>query len=405
MSPYRLGRGQRTSRVSSSTWPVTAYYSDAIMSQSQQKRQRRAMLGDRNIRASVERLVGYEDAISAAMPEWWKFMDIIRGRRQEMASDMPGGWPDWCLMPTLALHKAIPSGNTDSDRRNNLIAKMLGLYAWRQGRTVWRFDSDVAIALLETEDTGVVPAEVLMRLPQWGVYIQRPDDWKGYPDHDTCQGILARLTTQAMFDFGDASVPVLEIQYDVAETGGIGVTLDMVPLIDGISLDDALALVRTKLAENGRIVNQADNEVELIRPWVALLIYLCTKGADIDKEEFPGSPTHHTAQNAPAAVTHVDVGFRVGAAIPLCVNLDLDSSPSEMSEQRGRPRSQERWTRRTRTNPPVCRRNQNCRNGNQARKGRFPRTSSVGQLPTTSRCLKTGPRAPTCAEPGSTPPR
>jgi len=299
------------------------------MSQSQQKRARRALLGDRTIRATVERLMGYEGLISEAMPEWWKFMEILRVRRSSMASELPGGWPEWCLMPIPALHSTLPSngepGGPMSEARNELIARMLGFYAWRQGRTVWRFDPDVAAALLETEDMGRVPAEVLRRLPLWGVYIQRPDgDWPGVDADGPCAGILARLTTQAIFDFDPTGAPVLEIQYDLPGNGGIGIPLSMVPLIEDISLNDALALVRRRVTEReaqllhlGDPNSAADDiEAERVRPWLALLMYLCSKGADTERRDPPPSGRHRGPRREPGGtVTRVDVGFRIGAAI------------------------------------------------------------------------------------------
>jgi len=292
------------------------------MSQSQKKRQRRALLGDRTIRDSVERLNSYEANCSDAIPRWWEMMDHLRARRVTEANELPGGWPEWCFFPTPELHRMIPSpdkaNRVASEMRNGLIARMLGLYAWRQGRTVWHFDPDVATALVETEDMGRVPAEILRRLPQWGVYIQRPDiEWRG--DARPPAGVLARLTTPAMFDFEPTGAPVLEVQYDQVGQGGIGLPLSLVPLVPGLSLNEALALVHAKvgIAKTGGVVDGEKLELEhaFLRPWLALLMYLCSQGADTENRSAPSAGPPPTRTPGGGEVTRVDVGFRVGAAI------------------------------------------------------------------------------------------
>lgn len=292
------------------------------MGQSQKKRERRALLGDRTIRDSVERLTAYEASCADAIPTWWELMDHVRSaKRSTLALELPGGWPDWCLFPTPALHAVIPTpgkiGEPPSQMRNALIARMLGLYAWSQGRTVWRFDPDVATALVETEDMGRVPAEVLRRLPQWGVYIQRPD--VAWPDsNDPPAGVLARLTTQAMFDFEPTRAPVLEIQYDLPRSTGIGLGLSLVPLVPGLSLNEALVMVRENLSRrNGVDMKlELDLEEKMLRPWLALLMYLCSQGADTEGRGNAPSEARPRTTGAPdLSVSRVDVGFRVGAAI------------------------------------------------------------------------------------------
>jgi hypothetical protein len=65
------------------------------MSQSQKKRERRALLGDRTIRDSVERLTSYEAKCPEAISSRWKIMDHQRAQRAARAGELPGGWPDW----------------------------------------------------------------------------------------------------------------------------------------------------------------------------------------------------------------------------------------------------------------------------------------------------------------------
>ena len=238
-----------------------------------------------------------------------------------MAPEIPGGWPEWCLFPTPALHALIPSPDTVASpayiMRNALVARMLGLYAWRQGRTIWRFDSDVAAALIETEDIGRVPAEVLRRLPQWGVYVQRPNvAWPG--DAEDAHGVLARLDTQAVVDFESITAPVLHIQYDLPSSVGIGLATSLVPLVPDMSLSQVLALVRESFARRDKRVEEWMDHLEkaMLRPWLALLMYLCSQGVDTERQDAPETGIRSRTQHGRNDhVTRIDVGFRVGAAI------------------------------------------------------------------------------------------
>jgi hypothetical protein len=163
-----------------------------------------------------------------------------------------------------------------------------------------------------------VPAEILRRLPQWGVYIQRPGiEWRG--DARPPAGVLARLTTQAMFDFEPSGAPVLEIQYDQVGQGGIGLPLSLVPLVPGLSLNEALSLVHARIGHlDGAAVAAEKLEIEhaFLRPWLALLMYLCSQGAETEQRSAPPTgPRPAPAHAGGDEVTRVDVGFRVGAAI------------------------------------------------------------------------------------------
>ena len=54
----------------------------------------------------------------------------------------------------------------------------------------------------------------------------------------------------------------------------------------------------------------------MVRPWLALLMYLCSQGADTEPEASGSARKTAGPKRDPAStVTRVDVGFRIGAAL------------------------------------------------------------------------------------------
>ncbi len=100
-----------------------------------------------------------------------------------------GGWPDWprwCFTPMSAYLAAV---DVLVRRRGGplrlpglppevVMAHFAGLLlitdAWRVGQGIYWFDEDLARELIRTP-MREVPAEHLLRLPEWGVYIPLPD--------------------------------------------------------------------------------------------------------------------------------------------------------------------------------------------------------------------------------------
>lgn len=48
------------------------------------------------------------------------------------------------------------------------------LVAWRPTKGIYRFHPELYESLIETDLEGDVPADVLLRLPGWAVYIETP---------------------------------------------------------------------------------------------------------------------------------------------------------------------------------------------------------------------------------------
>ena len=72
--------------------------------------------------------------------------------------------------------RAPPGRRSDGRRRSDVAGLQLpgvlaGLYAWRQGRGIFRFDPELADAVAQSDLPPDVGADMLFRLPEWGVYV------------------------------------------------------------------------------------------------------------------------------------------------------------------------------------------------------------------------------------------
>lgn len=101
--------------------------------------------------------------------ELWRNMDLLRN------SDRERWWPDWCFLPSSILFGALGFGRDGVDRELVAQAQIAHLFGtWRTTQGVYPFDSHVYEHVLNTEQSGPVPVAVLLRLPEWCIYLPTP---------------------------------------------------------------------------------------------------------------------------------------------------------------------------------------------------------------------------------------
>ena len=54
------------------------------------------------------------------------------------------------------------------------MARLGALAAWRPTQGIYRFDSSLYNAVIDTPLTGDLPCEILHRMPEWCVYVETP---------------------------------------------------------------------------------------------------------------------------------------------------------------------------------------------------------------------------------------
>lgn len=190
---------------------------------------------------------------------------------------------------------------------------LAGLYAWRQGRGIYRYDPELADAVAASDLPPDIGTDMLFRLPEWGVYI----DPAGALGKEIL-GLWVHLGWDATAKFADLRF-VLDLAPD--ERGG-HLELLTVPL-GHPSLAEAMAAAvdhaNTKAARFGH--SETDMESlrgefnwEVIRRSVLLTLYLCTDDADVANPDRPDlRPRRAMKPRSTEAVW--DVGYRIGTAL------------------------------------------------------------------------------------------
>ncbi|MBF0311498.1 MAG: hypothetical protein HQL56_18445 [Magnetococcales bacterium] len=85
-------------------------------------------------------------------------------------------WPAWCYLPMAAAYAAVSGGRVAAIEAMRDVAALSAMAAWRLTKGVYRYDPEVYAALVATpmDPTKPIPAEVLYRLPEWGMYLETP---------------------------------------------------------------------------------------------------------------------------------------------------------------------------------------------------------------------------------------
>lgn len=194
-----------------------------------------------------------------------------------------------------------------------LVQPYTTLGAWRMTQGIYRIDPTLYAALIDTPLAGDLPAQVLMRLPEWCIYVETPGlpiagvDGSTY----TARGMWARC-----YEDADAQVLVVAIDVPEAET----LECQHIPL--GRSLTESLQeLVRDWRNSGVHTPTEAELGTALgyIAPAINLLLYLCST-VDIAGTGQPGNPTPTRTKRGPklfpAATPRAwDVGVRMGSAL------------------------------------------------------------------------------------------
>ncbi|MBN2701127.1 MAG: hypothetical protein JXR29_06725 [Methylothermaceae bacterium] len=196
---------------------------------------------------------------------------------------------------------------------------------------IYRFDPEVYDAVAGTPITGDLPSDLLFRLPEWCVYIEMDGSlhWGAQP----VRGFWAHLE----YDLARGGARELRIVIDCAEDPGNPLAAEgglcPMPLLLG---DTDITTALNRIIESGRQEAEKHNMmiagnltgdalVEVLRPMISLLLYLCSRTAEFSRfgrfEVQPGNPQpkrtrRHGWRLFPAdGPAEWDVGVRMGAAL------------------------------------------------------------------------------------------
>lgn len=248
-------------------------------------------------------------AYAEKYPYAWREIEGLRAHR---GTDGLPDWPDTCYIPIAGAHATVSHGApvvmASSEVRMRWAhdaAIMAGLAAWRIGKGVYRWDADLAHAVVATPMDGAMPVNVLLRLPEWCIYHEVPPGILPadiapiygafvHLEHDTNTGMDE---LRILLDTGDDLVPV---------------PLDLRP--------ETIAEALARLARDIPGAQHAMDEIlATVQAIVALTLYVESDQADIVGPE-PGNPAPKRTKRglrvfARDAPREWDVGWRTGQAL------------------------------------------------------------------------------------------
>lgn len=229
------------------------------------------------------RPISHLEAAGSMYPAAWKQVDMFR---QSRGVDLPK-WPAWCFMPMAAWYAIVSEGKQMPHHLVPDVARIAAIGTWRYSKGIYRVDPDLLSALAETTLTGPIPSEVLLRLPEWSLYVETPGmHWSGNSLH----GFWVHLEWDANTERRE-----LRMLLDTDE--------DLIPQILHIGAWTVTEAVdrwfseAQRQAEMHRIAlpgaaispDAVQAMAEQVQPLLAIVMYLCADEPDIDDDKQPGA--------------------------------------------------------------------------------------------------------------------
>jgi len=231
-------------------------------------------------------------------PNAWKQAALFR---TDKAKKELGDWPRWCYLPLSAWY-AIVSHTRNEDRLTDLeivgdVARLAALGAWRYTQGIYRFDPDIYAALIDTPIGTELPLDVVLRLPEWCLYVETPGFQAGASVYD---GFFAHLEYDV--NTGRTELRVILVNEDILLPQVIHI--GNWSIIGSISRMYAEASKQYDAHPNITIsdenyqryeINMADLQLMWVKV-LSLLVYLCSEEPEIDNERIPLSRPHIPAE-------------------------------------------------------------------------------------------------------------
>lgn len=282
-------------------------------------------------RSPVDWLIG----AGRLVPELWKTADYVRPVLLENHKEWPRySYLPWKYMDEIIMRLlpgAFRGSLTQGFHSGTDVLMVLG--AWRLTQGIYRFDPDLYEALIATDVRGPLPPEVLLRLPEWAVYIETPTlQWAGQP----VDGVFASVGDDAsgrenlmlLFNLGN----VLQICPIDLGAESLEIAIQRV-MNTSWKLNGTFSLTSRPMGDLPRVVSAA----------LSLLLYICSDPSAIgDQSRVPAYPvarrTKRGTRMFPAdGPRKWDVGIRLGSALRQAYRKALGPSRDGVSHASPRP--------------------------------------------------------------------
>ncbi|EIZ8585526.1 hypothetical protein MQY53_003097 [Salmonella enterica subsp. enterica] len=221
-------------------------------------------------------------------------MAKIERARQMKGREFPD-WPYWCFLPmpiwTTLLINREPDKYPPVSQEQKEILKLSVLGTWRYSKGVYTLHPVLLRALTETTLSDVLPVDVLLRLPEWCVYIRTPGiTMKGEALH----GFWATINDDTSGNSNKKSLYLLlnrqsgtEMEYLSLKPGSVSTLLN--ERFDHNAARHMDAGLVGKLKKSEPFVAFMKGETENLSKLLSILLYLCSDEPEIDSERYPGT--------------------------------------------------------------------------------------------------------------------
>lgn len=219
---------------------------------------------------------------SRRFPGAWAQFAAFREMRGRELPD----WPDWCWMPVAGAYAVVSQGGDIPPELVPDVGVLHALASWRLSKGIYRFDPELYEAIASTPLEREIPADVLLRLPEWCVYVEARE-----PDRPELRGFWACLEADA----NDGSRELCLV-WDL-ETRPLCLPVHLVP--GGTVAECLTDTVEASLVHapptSAETLDQARQDAAATAPFVArlinLVLYLCADAPDLDREPVRAQPT------------------------------------------------------------------------------------------------------------------
>lgn len=238
------------------------------------------------------------------LPNVWTTHEMLRSTGRLRAQ-----WPDWCYAP-LAVAEPLCGGRPD------LAFKITALASWRLTQGIYRVDQTLLNALLDTPLDDDVPIDVLMRMPEWCIYLELPNI---LTPTGPARGVWVFMEPSHLHSDRPVFLGMLfDTERDIARSLEDGAMYPFCVRLGGESIAQALAQTFCTAA------SELESFKAAVTPVISVLLYLCAQNAEITcngADAYPVRPAPvHTRRRGlrifpPPAPTIWSLGYRLGAAM------------------------------------------------------------------------------------------
>lgn len=235
-----------------------------------------------------KRLIDYLALYGRAYPGVWPMAEKLRANQADIGVKIA----PWCYLPVSAWLAVVEGRHGEMTPQNApaLITDataLAALAAWRYTQGVYRFNPAVYSALLQTPPAGDLPCDVLLRLPEWCVYVETPGGIPG-----AFEGICGMFIH---LDHGDdAETPDFRVVLDFGNRLGQPINMAVGPwsVADGIERTRAAIVAEHPHAAADLDVDFITQATVTANAAVSLALYLCADEPEIDGY-IPGNKPHY----------------------------------------------------------------------------------------------------------------